>query len=530
MQQRAAEQAARSRARAEAQAIRAHERFLKLQEHARLADSKEQLRLFHDAQEEEASSRNRDLAESLDQILSILRNALGPPHRLDFEKLKTRPQFKAFDPGQLGKVEDAPKASDYYPPEPGFFAKLIPGAKRRHQDAIRAACARFDAEVISHAKREESRQTALDAERARYQSGVKNLVEEAQRQHDQVDALKSSYEAGDKYAVRNYCEAVLSSEAFPEGWPQVFKLAYVPESKQQVLEYDFPGFQFIPNVAAYRYVRAKKEIVTTPCSDAERRRMYSALIAQTTLRLIHVLFDADYAGHIETIVFNGHVDSIDEATGHSVHPCLVTLRTTRGVFQQIDLSRVDPELCLKGLNASVSKKPTELAPVRPVLEFNMVDPRFVEEQDIISGLDNRTNLMDLNPREFESLITNLFEKMGLETRQTRPSRDGGVDCVAYDPRPIFGGKVVIQAKRYKNTVGVSAVRDLFGTVQNEGASKGILVTTSGFGRASFEFADHKPLELLDGGNLLYLLAEHAGIEAKIEVPDDWKDPSPVLGE
>ena len=43
--------------------------------------------------------------------------------------------------------------------------------------------------------------------------------------------------------------------------------------------------------------------------------------------------------------------------------------------------------------------------------------------------------------------------------------------VAYDPRPVLGGKVVIQAKRYKNTVGVSAVRDLFGTVHNEGASK-----------------------------------------------------------
>jgi restriction system protein len=138
--------------------------------------------------------------------------------------------------------------------------------------------------------------------------------------------------------------------------------------------------------------------------------------------------------------------------------------------------------------------------------------------------------MSLTPREFESLITNLFEKMGLETRQTRPSRDGGVDCVAYDPRPIFGGKVVIQAKRYKNTVGVSAVRDLFGTVQNEGASKGILITTSGYGKASFEFADGKPLELLSGINLLYLLAQNAHIEAKIEMPEDWKDPNPDSGE
>ena len=134
--------------------------------------------------------------------------------------------------------------------------------------------------------------------------------------------------------------------------------------------------------------------------------------------------------------------------------------------------------------------------------------------------------MELTPGEFESLITNLFEKMGLETRQTQASRDGGVDCVAYDPRPIFGGKVVIQAKRYKNTVGVSAVRDLYGTTQNEGASKGILVTTSGYGRSSFDFAAGKPLELLSGTHLLYLLAEHAGIEARIEPPDDWIDANP----
>ncbi len=86
--------------------------------------------------------------------------------------------------------------------------------------------------------------------------------------------------------------------------------------------------------------------------------------------------------------------------------------------------------------------------------------------------------------------------MGLDTRQTQPSRDGGVDCVAFDPRPIFGGKVVIQAKRHEHTVGVSAVRDLYGTIENEGASKGIPVTTSGYGKSSYEFAAGKPLEIL----------------------------------
>lgn len=145
---------------------------------------------------------------------------------------------------------------------------------------------------------------------------------------------------------------------------------------------------------------------------------------------------------------------------------------------------------------------------------------------VLEGLDTRPNLMELSPTEFEGIISNLFSAMGLETRQTRPSRDGGVDCVAYDARPILGGKVVIQAKRYRHTVDVSAVRDLFGTLQNEGASKGILVTTSGYGAASYEFANGKPIELIDGGGLLYLLQEHAGVQARIEPPDDWKDPTP----
>ena len=38
--------------------------------------------------------------------------------------------------------------------------------------------------------------------------------------------------------------------------------------------------------------------------------------------------------------------------------------------------------------------------------------------------------MELTPTDIKSLITNLFEKIGLDTRQTQASRDGGVDCVA----------------------------------------------------------------------------------------------------
>ena len=72
--------------------------------------------------------------------------------------------------------------------------------------------------------------------------------------------------------------------------------------------------------------------------------------------------------------------------------------------------------------------------------------------------------------------------------------------------------MVIQAKRYRHAVGVSAVRDLYGTMMNEGASKGLLVTTSGYGPDAFNFATDKPIELIDGGGLLYLFSE-IGVEA-----------------
>jgi restriction system protein len=253
-------------------------------------------------------------------------------------------------------------------------------------------------------------------------------------------------------------------------------------------------------------------------------------VAQVAIRTVHELLESDKAGHIDVVVFNGVVDTIDPRTGQPIRPCLITVRTTRDTFTEINLKQIDPAACLKYLNAGISRSLTELVPVRPVLDFSMVDPRFIAETDTLGSLDDRPNLMELAPQQFESLIQNLFDKIGLDTRQTRPSRDGGVDCVAYNTDPILGGKVVIQAKRYKNTVGVSAVRDLFGTLQNEGASKGILVTTSGYGKASYDFAEGKPIELFDGANLLYLLETHADIKARIEPPEDWQDPVPDSGE
>jgi restriction system protein len=99
--------------------------------------------------------------------------------------------------------------------------------------------------------------------------------------------------------------------------------------------------------------------------------------------------------------------------------------------------------------------------------------------------------------------------MGLEFERGASS-DSGVDGIAVDLNSQFGGTLLVQAKRYRHPVPVDSVRSLYGEVLHQGASKGILITTSTFGRSAHDLVIDKPLELIDGANLLFLLRSMLG--------------------
>lgn len=349
---------------------------------------------------------------------------------------------------------------------------------------------------------------------------------EVQEFNERVESLRVRARGGNPAAQWEYSKLLLT-EYFSAHLPASdVRTSISFDSKRVVLEVEAPRSSVVPREKSVRQLKTTGEIRYSYRTDADVRRLYANYLAQIALSAANAVFVLCGDDIAETVVINLFVNAPDPATGRVGENTLISVMASRDEFERIDLEAVDPISCLKHLNAAVSRNPAEVAPVRPFATVDKSDVRFINSVDLIGELDSRPNLMEQSPTEFESLVQNLFEKMGLETRQTRASRDGGVDAVAFDPRPIIGGKIVIQAKRYKNQVGVSAVRDLFGTLQNEGGSKGILVTTSGYGKASFEFAKNKPLELIDGSALLYLLKEHAGIDARIVVPEDWRDPVP----
>jgi len=189
-------------------------------------------------------------------------------------------------------------------------------------------------------------------------------------------------------------------------------------------------------------------------------------------------------------------------------------------FLGIHLAEVDPKACFKSLKGVSAASLVGLTPIAPIMELNKEDRRFVDAQVVTLEHDGTTNLAAMDWEEFEHLVREVFDKefaaRGGEVRVTQSSSDGGVDAVAFDPDPISGGKIIIQAKRYTKTVGVGAVRDLYGTTMNEGAIKGILVTTAEYGPDAHKFASDKPLTLMSGSHLLHMLEKH-GIKAKIDI-------------
>lgn len=270
----------------------------------------------------------------------------------------------------------------------------------------------------------------------------------------------------------------------------------------------------------YKYVATRDEIQEVFVSESWLNRTYDSVLYQIALRSLYELFQADVAEALDSIVFNGWVRSTDKATGKEVNACVLSIEANKTEFMEINLANVEPKACFKKLKGVSAAKLTALSPVRPILQLNKQDDRFVMPYTV--SLAEGDNLAAMDWEDFEHLIRELFEKEfsanGGEVKITQASRDGGVDAVVFDPDPIRGGKIVIQAKRYTNTVSVSAVRDLFGTIHNEGANKGILVTTADYGADAYEFAKGKPITLLSGNELLYLLQKH-GHKARIDLAE-----------
>ena len=486
-------------------------------------------------------------------LTQILSHTLTIDDTVNWDSLKNFSDFPEAKPQEptppdkpiLPEISKEPQETDSeYAPKFNIFDRLI---KSRKELKIQEMNSKF---LSEHKDWEENKTKSIEKHEADFMNwenkardlalSYKNeinewdikknkYIEKRDLDNASIDTKREKYLKGDPEAVLDYCDLVLSNSDYPDYFPQTFDLDYNPINKMLIVDYQLPPLTKIPSLKEVKYIQSRDEFDEKHISRTELNRIYDEILYQITLRSIHELFEADKANSLSIIVFNGFVKSIDPSIGKETNSCVLSVQTNKDEFLEINLENVDPKACFKKLKGVGSSKLHSITPIAPIVVMNKEDKRFIDSYDVTNKIEEGENIAAMDWEDFEHLVRELFEKEfakgGGEVKVTRASRDGGIDAVVFDPDPLRGGKIVIQAKRYTNTVGVSAVRDLFGSVMNEGANKGILVSTADYGPDAYDFAKGKPLVLLNGGNLLHLLAKH-GHKAKI----DLKEAKQILAE
>ena len=458
------------------------------------ADERERKKLYVEDRKAEAEDMAEDVRARLSELEGLLKAGVRDRPVLTFASLKRNVTYPAFDAGQLGRALPPPSWEDFAPAPPSGLGKIFGGGDRaqRQLDNARAAHARA---IEKHTAAEADRVRQLAGQRAAYDAAAGAFVASATEHNAGIDQFQLDCRARDPEAVAQFCTLVLDSSVYPEGFPHQTRTVYRPDPKEAVIEWELPPQSVIPLDRDFRYVASRDAIDALPRAEKEIKERYRTMIAQVALRTIHEILL-----HSASVINWYLLRYVATLIPHCQPIRLSPVSAKRELFSTFLLLDLDPVACLKRLNALVSPHPYDLEPVKPTVDFDslLTQFKFVAGMDVIAGLDSRRDLLAMNPYEFEHLVRQIFEEMGMQAWNTQGIKDDGVDAVAVNNDAVFGGMCIIQAKRYRGPVGVEAIRALAGVMEDKHATKGILITTSWVTKDGHAFATRHGVAGLGG--------------------------------
>lgn len=286
----------------------------------------------------EAEDMTSEVQATVESLQDILEASLKVDNTVSFESLRLEEKTTPFCPtADLAIPKTPPKKEDFtMRVKPMTFIEKLISARSRYGRELADAEARFAEALNGFRVSEEERMKTLPRLQAYHeQANLKRLAEIRQR-NAEVDELARAYQAGEPHAVKAYCSIVLDRSQYPEGFSQALRLAYVPDPKELVIDYELPTSDVVPRVAEFRYVKAKDSIEEKPRKAAEFKEAYQDIVAAVALRTIHEVLEADQGNHLAVVVFNGFVSTVDPATGLSFQSKLESRGRSEGDSQVLE--------------------------------------------------------------------------------------------------------------------------------------------------------------------------------------------------
>jgi len=122
------------------------------------------------------------------------------------------------------------------------------------------------------------------------------------------------------------------------------------------------------------------------------------------------------------------------------------------------------------------------------------------------------SIRGLSWEAFEGLVAEAYQRKGFAVEQSlNGGADGGVDLVLRKN----GQTTLVQCKQWRTSaVGAPVIRQIYGVQMHENADRTIVITSGYFTREAEAFAEGKPMELVDGQQLLEMVRE---VQTKLRV-------------
>src|SRR5262249_31031991 len=159
------------------------------------------------------------------------------------------------------------------------------------------------------------------------------------------------------------------------------EVAFEPSSGTAVITIQLPNPDEVPRISGYKFIKTRQVIESVELKPKEFEALYESLIHQMALLTIHRVFREAAIPALQSVVFNGWVTGIDRASGNDFTSCILSVQAPRATFQTMQLERVEPKECIRSLRGISAGPLAQLAPVRPILELDMTDKRFVESRE-----------------------------------------------------------------------------------------------------------------------------------------------------
>lgn len=327
---------------------------------------------------------------------------------------------------------------------------------------------------------------------------------------ERSNKLKEAYDLNQKSAIEDIFRLTLINHSMPKIFQRKIDVFYESDSRIVLVELEIPDLSSISIVKLKEKIRSDNEWIQVSARD--QNRLKQEILYSLCIRAGYLVANSDTNNNIDIVTINAKQSWFDPATGIPQEGIVASLQSSKSDFLSLQIDRIKPKACFRHLKGISTPSIENTAKIKPIFTFDMDDRRIIEGRNVSESLGPDANLAEMPWDDFEHLVRQLFEwefgNKGIEVKVTCASRDRGVDAIMFDPDPLKGGKYVLQAKRYNRTVDVAAIRDLYGTVVNEGANRGILVTTSSYGPDTYEFAKDKPISLVDGQHLIQMLKKH----------------------